>query len=93
MYLQLSPNAPDKADVQARIGNIQDELKRNPRAQFDPAACQDIYVWAQTETEVARRSGNTARRQAILNVLVASQRGDCAPARQLADAYRRQYGG
>jgi Mg-chelatase subunit ChlD len=90
-YLQLAPAAADRADVQARIRNIEDELRRNPRAQFDPAACQDLYAWAQTESDVARRSGNTPRRQAILTILVASQKGDCANAQRLAEAYRRLY--
>lgn len=57
--------------------------------QYNPGACQDLYHWAQREYETVRRGGDAARRQAILDVMVTSQKGDCASARSLADASKK----
>jgi hypothetical protein len=59
--------------------------------QFNPGACSDVYFWAQNEHEAARKSRNAARRQAILEVMITAQRGDCATARAQADRYKETY--
>jgi hypothetical protein len=58
---------------------------------LNPAACQDIYVWADMEQPKARRSRNAGRRQLLLDILIASQKGDCARARTQAAAYKSAY--
>lgn len=64
----------------------------NPKVEtFNPAACQDIYYWAQREQDVARGAKNAVRRQQILDVLITSQRGDCVAARTKADQYKQTY--
>ena len=64
---------------------------RNPQVQFDPSACRDIYFWSQTEREAAKRSKNAGRHQAILEISILSQRGECEKARALAAAYKARY--
>ena len=59
--------------------------------EYNPGSCQDLYYWAQGENDVARRTRDTARRQAILDVMVTAQKGDCTRARTLADAYKKAY--
>jgi hypothetical protein len=59
--------------------------------QFNPGACADIYAASSAENSVARRSRNATQRQAILAVMIAAQKGDCANARALFDAYKKQY--
>ena len=90
-YLRLAPGAVDRADVENRIGQIQQELQKNPRTVFDTSGCRDVLSWAQTERDAARRSGNAARVQAALEILIAAQRGDCDKARPLVDAYKGRY--
>lgn len=90
-YLRLAPAAVDRADVENRIGQIQQELQKNPRIVIDTSGCRDVLSWAQTERDAARRSGNAARVQAALEILIAAQRGDCDKARPLADAYKGRY--
>ncbi len=90
-YLRLAPGAVDRADVENRIGQIQQELQMNPRTVIDTSGCRDIVTWAQAERDAARRSGNAARVQASLEILIAAQRGDCEKARPLADAYKGRY--
>ena len=58
---------------------------------FNPGACADIYAASSAENSVARRSRNATQRQAILAVMIAAQKGDCANARALFDAYKTQY--
>jgi hypothetical protein len=58
-----------------------------PRA----GGCPDVYYWAQAEHDVAKRSRDAARRLAILAVLIAAQKGDCARAREQADGYKRSF--
>jgi hypothetical protein len=60
--------------------------------QFNPNACQDIYYWAQREHDSARRGRNAERRQAILDVMITAQKGDCRRAQELAGAYKKAYG-
>jgi tetratricopeptide (TPR) repeat protein len=86
-YLRLAPDASDRADVEARIADMREELRTNPRAQYDPNSCREIYNWAQVEKEAAKR--DVARRQAILEILIASQRGDCETARKLQQNYKQ----
>ncbi len=64
---------------------------RNPQVQFDPAACRQLYFWAQTEREAAKRSKNVNRHQAILEISILSQRGECEKAHSLADSYKKSY--
>jgi Mg-chelatase subunit ChlD/uncharacterized coiled-coil DUF342 family protein len=90
-YLRLAPNAIDSADVQNRIGEIQQELQKNPRVVMDSSGCRDTLVWAQTEREVAKRAKDAARLQAILEISIASQRGECDKARGLASGYKQRY--
>ena len=92
-YLKLAPTALDRGDVENRITNLQDELRRNPREVADPTACRDIYNWAQVEQEQARKARDPERRQKMLEILIASQKGDCGKANAAADAYKRSYGG
>jgi hypothetical protein len=62
-----------------------------PVTASDPSACADLYMAASDENRAVRRLNNVARRQAILAVMIAAQKGDCAKARQLLDAYRKTY--
>src|SRR5688500_9922693 len=64
---------------------------RHPQVQFDPSACRDIYFWAQTEREAAKRSKNVGRHQAILEISILSQRGECEKARSLTASYKERY--
>lgn len=64
---------------------------RNLTVQYDPAACRDLYFWSQGERETARRAKDTARHQAVLEIQIVSQRGDCDKANALASAYRKRY--
>lgn len=64
---------------------------RNPQVQFDPTACRDLYFWAQTERDVAKRSKDVTRHQAILEISILSQRGECEKARLLTTNYKQQY--
>lgn len=64
---------------------------RNPQVQFDPSACRDLYFWAQTERETAKRSKNVGRHQAVLEISILSQRGECEKARTLAESYKERY--
>jgi hypothetical protein len=86
--LKLDPAAPVSAAVQ--YSNAQD---KPVIVQFNPNACQDIYHWAQREHDTARRGRNAERRQAILEVMITAQKGDCRRAQELADAYKRAYEG
>ena len=86
--LNVSPSAPPTPSAAVELSNPNDKPSI---VQFNPAACQDVYVWAQRENDVARRGRDAARRQAILEIMVTAQRGDCARARPLADAYKKTY--
>jgi Mg-chelatase subunit ChlD len=86
-YLRLAPNALDRGDVENRVSSMKQEVQRNPRAQYDPNSCREIYNWAQAEKEAAKR--DVLRRQAILEILIASQRGDCENARKLQERYKQ----
>lgn len=90
-YLKLAPMAADRGDVETRVANLQEELRRNPRSQLDPASCREVYAWAQGQQEAARKSGKVTRRQAIIELLIAAQKGDCDNARKLQASYREKY--
>ncbi|MEN3333668.1 MAG: Ca-activated chloride channel [Blastocatellia bacterium] len=90
-YLNLAPNALDRSDIETRITQMQKDVQENPRAQYDPTSCRDIYNWALTEREAAKRAGNPTRLQAMLEIQIASQRGDCANAHRLQDSYKQRF--
>jgi hypothetical protein len=85
----LKPGATNQATSAAvEYSNPQD----NPTiTQYNPGACQDIYYWAQREYDTVRRGRDVVRRQAVLEVMVTAQRGDCTRARQLADSYKQTH--
>ena len=64
---------------------------RNILVQYDPAACRELYFWSQREREAAKRAKNTARHQAVLEIGIVSQRGDCAKAQHLLAGYQKLY--
>jgi hypothetical protein len=61
--------------------------------QFNPNSCRDVYTASSAESRQARDSKNAARRQEILAVMIAAQKGDCVSARSLFDAYQQKYRG
>ena len=61
------------------------------RVRYDPAACKDIYDWARAEVEPANKSKNPDRRQAIIEIRINAQRGDCGSARSLTERYRSSF--
>lgn len=67
------------------------ERARNPLVQFDPAQCQDVYLWASQERDAARRSKNVLRHQEILEIQILAQRGECEKARKQAADYKQKY--
>lgn len=64
---------------------------RNPTVQFDPAACRDLYFWAQAERDVAKRAKNVVRHQAVLEIQINAQRGECTKAQGLVAKYKESY--
>jgi uncharacterized protein YPO0396 len=88
-YLKLAPNALDRGDVENRVASMRQEVQRNPRAQYDSNSCRDIYNWAQIEKESAKK--DVGRRQAVLEILISSQRGDCETARKQQEAYKQRF--
>jgi hypothetical protein len=57
---------------------------------FDPDGCRDLYFTATKEAK-AVRGGPAARRQAIMAVMIAAQKGDCIAARKLLAEYAERY--
>jgi tetratricopeptide (TPR) repeat protein len=92
-YLRLAPTAIDRADVENRIAQMQKELQANPRVVMDSSGCRDVLSWAQAEQDVAKRGRDVARRQGVLEVLIAAQRGECENARKLQASYKQRFGG
>jgi len=90
-YLSLAPNALDRGDIEARIAQMQKDVQENPRAQYDPNSCRDVYNWALGEREAAKRSGNPARLQTVLEIQIAAQRGDCDKARSSQESYKQRF--
>ena len=90
-YLKLAPTAVDRADVENRIAEIQKELQANPRVVMDSSGCREVLTWAQAEQDVARRGRDVARRQAVLEVLIAAQRGECEKAKSLQASYKQHF--
>ena len=64
---------------------------RNPVVQFDPAACRELYYWSQGERDAAKRAKNVGRHQAILEIQIMAQRGECTKAQSLAAKYKESY--
>ena len=91
-YLRLAPMTGDRADVESRIADMQKELQANPRVVMDASGCRDVLNWAQAEQDAAKRGRDVARRQSVLEVLIAAQRGDCANARTLQTGYKQRFG-
>jgi len=90
--------SPDAAGGVISIGYYSMELyarsldkARNPSVQFDPAACRDIFTWTTIEREPAKKSKNIGRYQAIIELGIVSQRGECDKARQLQADYKQRY--
>lgn len=90
-YLRLAPQAVDRADVENRIAQMQTELQRNPRVVMDSSGCRDVLQWAQAEQDAAKRGRDVARRQAVLEVLIAAQRGECEKAKALQMGYKQRF--
>ncbi|OFW06350.1 MAG: hypothetical protein A3H96_22210 [Acidobacteria bacterium RIFCSPLOWO2_02_FULL_67_36] len=84
----LGPREWEPPSTAVRLSNPSDGPKI---LQFNPGACNDIYLWAQREQDVAKRARNVARRQAILAIVIASQRGECGSAAKLAAEYKETY--
>lgn len=90
-YLQLAPTAIDRVDVENRIAQMQKELQANPRVMMDSSGCRDVLGWAQSEQDIAKRGRDVARRQAVLEVLIAAQRGECEKAKALQASYKQRF--
>jgi len=90
-YLNLAPNAFDRGVVTARIESMRQELARNPRELLDPGACRDVYQWAKSTGEAAKKSKNPAQKALLFNILIAAQKGDCANAREQQRKYMATY--
>lgn len=63
-----------------------------PPVTRDPSACYDLFLWADAQESLSRRGNQVVRRQKAMEIRLAAQSGDCGRARQLADAYKKQYG-
>lgn len=62
----------------------------NPTVSFNPAACRDLYAWAQREV---RQSGlKPVRKAQIYEIMTTAQRGECTAARKTLEGYTKQYG-
>ena len=59
---------------------------------MDASGCRDVLSWAQAEQDAAKRGRDVARRQAVLEVLIAAQRGECENARKLQTNYKQRFG-
>jgi Mg-chelatase subunit ChlD len=88
-YLNLSPNALDRGDIQNRIAELQKTLQENTYVERNQTGCLDIANWARAEEAAAK--SDAARRLAVLELRSAAQRGDCDKARTLQNAYRQRY--
>ncbi len=96
LSLNYASAQPDKGVISISYYSMQSfagllDKARNPQVQFDPSACRELYFWAQTERDVAKRSKNTVRHQAILEILILSQRGECEKANSLTVTYKERY--
>jgi hypothetical protein len=86
-----APAAPTSPDPQtppaaANIGNtVPPSVKR------DPAACYDLFLWADAQEVIARRAKQVVRRQKAMDIRIAAQSGDCDRARQLAGQYKQTF--
>ena len=90
-YLNLAPNAFDRGVVTSRIESMRQELARNPREMLDPGGCRDVYQWAKTTGEAAKKSKNPAQKALLFSILIAAQKGDCTNAREQQRQYMATY--
>ena len=88
-YLQLRPNAPDRADVERRIGELQGILAERPSAAFDPNACTNLRDWG---AEEGARVRDATQRALAFRIMNAAQRGECDTANSLYEVYTTTYG-
>lgn len=88
-YLQLRPDAPDRAEVQERIGQLRGILAERPSAAFDAGQCAELLEWGAAEGARVRDPDQRALAFRIMN---SAQRGECDTANQLLDVYRTTYG-
>jgi hypothetical protein len=86
-YLQLAPNAPDRAEFAKFAEALRRDLAENPRSEYDASGCADILAWARTEAAAARQRRDNNAATAALEIQIAAQRGDCDGAVKLKNAY------
>ncbi len=89
-YLDLAPGAPDRSAVEERVRSLETLQRDRPNAIFAPGQCPQLYTWARGE---AARVQEPQRRALAFSILTAAQRGDCAQANRLYEAYLGRYGG
>lgn len=89
-YLDLAGSAPDRASVEERIRSLEELQRERPNAIFDPGQCPQLYAWARGESGRVR---DPEQRALAFSILAAAQRGDCAEANRLYEAYLTRYGG
>ena len=84
----IEPDADGPFSAAVEFSNAED---KPVIVQFNPNACRDTYNWAQREHDSVRQGRNAVRRQAILDVMITAQKGDCPRALELSAAYRKAY--
>ncbi len=93
--MALNPNPPSQPDNPTQSPQQPPAPQTPPytevRTRFDPAACRNIYDWARGEVEAANKSKNAERRQAIIEIRIQAQRGDCTAARDLSSKYKARF--
>lgn len=62
-----------------------------PSIRRDPAACYDVFLFADAQEKVAQRARQVARRQRAMDIRLKAQAGDCDTARTLAAQYKVQF--
>jgi Mg-chelatase subunit ChlD len=89
-YVDLAPGAPDRSAVEERIRSLETLQRDRPNAIFEPGRCPQLYAWARGESGRVREP---ERKALAFSILTAAQRGDCAEADRLYEAYLTRYGG
>lgn len=80
-----SPASPVPPTPAPSTGTIPPSIRR------DPAACYDVFLFADVQEKVAQRARQTARRQRAMDIRLKAQAGDCDTARALAAQYKVQF--
>lgn len=80
-----SPAAPVPPPSAPSAATIPPSIRR------DPAACYDIFLFADAQEKVAQRARQVVRRQRAMDIRLKAQAGDCDTARTLAAQYRVQF--